>query len=125
VLREVSAAGRWVGNVFAVLSREELKKKMESGKDFLLVDVRPKERYEDGHLPKAFHLPLDEIEERAERELKKDQEIVLYCSSSRCRKSRKGAETLSRMGFRRIGVYLGGIRDWKAGGFPIEGEKGD
>src|SRR5260370_16773197 len=49
----------------------------------LLLDVRPAEEYQSGHLPQATSLPLAELEQRL-ADLPRDQEIVAYCRGPYC-----------------------------------------
>jgi len=56
----------------------ELKKKLETSKKVVVVDVRePKEIAEDGAIPGAIHIPMGQIEKRM-GELPKNAEIVFY-----------------------------------------------
>ena len=56
----------------------ELKKKLETNKKLVVVDVRePKEIKEGGAIPGAIHIPMDQIEKRI-GELPKNAEIVFY-----------------------------------------------
>jgi rhodanese-related sulfurtransferase len=56
----------------------ELKKKLETSKNFVLVDVRePSEIKEGGAIPGAIHIPMNQVAKRM-RELPKNAEIVLY-----------------------------------------------
>ena len=50
---------------------------MASG-DAVVLDVRPADEYDGGHLPGAVHIPLDELGQRLS-ELPRDREIVAYC----------------------------------------------
>jgi rhodanese-related sulfurtransferase len=69
--------------VTATIGREELKAKIDSGGDVVLVETLDPEYYEDAHLPGAVNLPLDRIGQLApEILLDKDAEIVVYCMSS-------------------------------------------
>ena len=40
-----------------LISREELKAKLDRGDDFVLVEALPPPHYREGHLPKAINLP--------------------------------------------------------------------
>jgi rhodanese-related sulfurtransferase len=56
----------------------ELKKKLETSKNFVLVDVRePSEIKEGGAIPGAIHIPMNQIGKRMQ-ELPKNAEIVFY-----------------------------------------------
>ena len=62
------------------LTRDELKRKMDRGDDFVLVETLPAFMYDQRHLPGAINLPPDEVQQRAADVLPdKDAEIVVYC----------------------------------------------
>ncbi len=65
-----------------VVSREELKKKIDSKAKFLLVETLAPERFGQGHLPGAINLPPDQVKQLAAQVLpEKSAEIIVYCSS--------------------------------------------
>jgi len=56
----------------------ELKKKIDSNKKPVIVDVRePKEVKESGAIPGAIHIPMNQLERRMS-ELPKNADIVFY-----------------------------------------------
>jgi len=61
------------------ISLEELKQRLDAGADLVVVDVRSKEEFDQGHIPGAVSIPYAEIEARY-RELPGDKEIVTYCA---------------------------------------------
>ena len=64
------------------VSREELKRKMDGGESFVLVETLQAVAYQHGHLPGAVNLPPDRVRELAPRLLPdKSAEIIVYCSS--------------------------------------------
>ena len=66
----------------ATISRDELKRKLDSGEDFLLVETLSPMAYEAQHLPRAINLPPEQLEALAPGLLPdKNAEIVVYCSS--------------------------------------------
>jgi len=44
-----------------------------------LVDVLPREEYEDEHLPKAINIPLKELDRERIANLKRDAPVIVYC----------------------------------------------
>jgi rhodanese-related sulfurtransferase/rubrerythrin len=99
------------GEVKAVLDKD---KKGE----FLLLDVRQPEEYEDGHIPGAILIPLGELEARQE-ELERDKKIVAYCRSGH--RSMAAAIALCGLGFKDVHHMEGGILNWRyetIGGLP-------
>ena len=99
------------GQVKAVLQRD---KKGE----FLLLDVRQPEEYEDGHIPGATLTPLGDLEARQE-ELERDRKIITYCRSGH--RSMAAAIALCGLGFKDVHHLEGGILNWRyetIGGLP-------
>jgi rhodanese-related sulfurtransferase len=95
------------------ISVEQAYQKYEQGVFFL--DVRTQEEWEEFHAPNSTHIPLDELEERV-GELAKDQEIVVVCRSGN--RSQDGRDILREAGFEPVSSMAGGLRDWKAAGYP-------
>ena len=77
---------------------------------YIILDVRTKEEFDQGHIPGAILIPNTEIEARAEEKLTdKDQLILVYCRSGR--RSKLAAEILVELGYTNIKEF-GGIIDW-------------
>jgi rhodanese-related sulfurtransferase/DNA-binding transcriptional ArsR family regulator len=86
--------------------------------EVVVVDVRPTEEYEAGHLPGAVSIPLDELEDRL-RELPLDRPIVAYCRGEYCLRARQAVELLRERGF--LASYVDeGVRELAAAGLTIE-----
>lgn len=66
--------------------------------DVCLLDVRPREEYEAGHLAGALSMPLEELEERLE-ELPEDKIIVTYCRGTFCTYADEAVRLLRDSGF--------------------------
>ena len=105
------------------ITRDALKRMIDKNEDFILVDVLSLESYEKEHIPGSINIPLADIKNKAERLLKKDKEIVVYCGSSQCTMSSQAAEELARLGYKEVYDYEGGLQDWKDAGFSIESSK--
>jgi rhodanese-related sulfurtransferase len=66
----------------ATIEREELKRRMDAGGEFLLVETLAPVAYAHEHLPGAINLPPDRVRELAPQLLPdKSAEIIVYCSS--------------------------------------------
>jgi len=61
------------------LSPEEVKERLDSGADVVIVDVRSKEDFDEAHIKGAISIPLSEVEARY-AELLRDKEIIVYCA---------------------------------------------
>lgn len=83
-----------------------------------VLDVRPVEEYNAGHIPGALSLPLKELQLRL-LDLPRDQEIVAYCRGPYCVLSIQAVEILRAKGFQAVRLEEG-IQDLRAMGFPIE-----
>ncbi|MEW5994258.1 MAG: metalloregulator ArsR/SmtB family transcription factor [Candidatus Zixiibacteriota bacterium] len=99
------------------VDRDALVSRVRSG-DVTLLDVRPSEEFEAGHIPGAVSVPLGEIESRL-ADLPHDREIVAYCRGPYCVLAVKAAEVLRAQGFVAIRMEEG-VPDWRARGLPVE-----
>jgi len=79
------------------LDRELLSARVRDG-EVTLLDVRPREEYEAGHIPGDFSVPLSELEARL-AELPRDREVVAYCRGPYCVLALKAVEVLRAEGF--------------------------
>jgi rhodanese-related sulfurtransferase len=93
---------------------------MDSGQSgFVLVDSRGGAARAQGHIPGSVHLPTDEIEERALRELDPTVPVVTYCWGPACNGATRAALALARLGFS-VKEMIGGIEYWIREGFPVQ-----
>lgn len=103
------------------ITRQELMDMISKGEKFKLVDVLSKESFEKEHIKGAISIPVDEIEKKASKLLKKAEKIVVYCASFDCQASTHAAQRLSAMGYKNVLDYKGGLKDYKEASFPLEG----
>jgi rhodanese-related sulfurtransferase len=87
--------------------------------DAVLLDVRETKEYEGGRLPNALHIPVSQLEGRA-NELAKltSRPVVAYCATGN--RSRSVGAALTRIGFKDVYNLHGGYRAWKDAGLPVE-----
>jgi rhodanese-related sulfurtransferase/predicted transcriptional regulator len=96
-LAEVERAARdYLGEDVEVIGREELRERLERG-DAILVDVRPQEEYEAGHIEGARSIPIEELDQRL-AELPADREIVAYCRGPFCAFAHEAVRRLTTAG---------------------------
>ena len=96
--------------VYMNITAEEAKVLMDSTEDYIILDVRTQEEYDQGHIPGAILIPDTKIKTKAEEVLTdKDQLILVYCRSGR--RSKLAAEALVELGYTNIKEF-GGIIDW-------------
>ena len=93
------------------ISGEQAKNIMDTETDYIIIDARTQEEFEEGHIEGAILIPEYEIGERAEKELSdKDQLILVYCRSGR--RSKIASQALADLGYTNVKEF-GGIIDWQ------------
>jgi rhodanese-related sulfurtransferase len=98
------------------IDREALLRRAAQG-EVTVLDVRPAEEYEAGHIPGAVSVPLNELEGLLER-LPRDQEIVAYCRGPYCLFAVEAVEILRAHGYRAMRLD-DSLSDWRARGLPV------
>lgn len=82
-LAEVKRAARdYLGDDVDAINRDELVARLRD-RDVVLIDVRPAEEFEAGHIDGARSIPFNELEARL-AELPADREVVAYCRGPFC-----------------------------------------
>jgi rhodanese-related sulfurtransferase/DNA-binding HxlR family transcriptional regulator len=97
-------------------SRTELLDRLRAGAAAVL-DVRPEDEFQQGHLPGALNIPLAQLERRL-AELPPDREIVAYCRGPWCVLSFEAVAALRQRGFQARRLE-DGFPEWKVAGLPI------
>ena len=96
-LAEVERAARdYLGEEVDAIGRDELIARLRKG-DVVLVDVRPVEEFEAGHIKGARSIPIDELEDRL-AELPADREVVAYCRGPFCAYAHDAVRSLRASG---------------------------
>jgi len=102
-------------------------RQMIQNRKVILLDVRSKDIYDNGHLPGALSFPLVDFDEVLPRLLdlvKKDSAILVYCSGFECTDSHTFAAQLLALKFTLVQVYAGGFREWQEMGFDTKKNEG-
>ena len=125
-LRTNMSGGKTVAQMLAeatagvpFMSLAELKSRLESGSgEMLILDVRERDAYEEGHIPGAKLLPRGQLELRVNQDLPDPtRRIVACCEFGRI--STLATATLREMGFQRAVALDGGMKAWREAGYPI------
>ena len=101
-----------------LISREDLKAKLENEEALKLVCALREWAYQAMHIPGSIH--VDTLEKAADLLDKKDQ-IVVYCTNVHCPASISLYELLTHDGYDDVCRYAGGLEDWEAAGYPLAG----
>lgn len=94
-------------NNIVFISQAEAQRIIDTDRNAVLVDVRPRKEYKNGHLDHAICLPYEFMAENNVRERlpRKNQLILVYCRSGQ--KSVKAAARLQQLGYRNVRVVTG------------------
>jgi rhodanese-related sulfurtransferase len=96
-LAEVERAARdYLGPAVETIDSEELAARLHRGQA-ILIDVRPAEEFNAGHIDGARSIPLDELEQRL-ADLPTDREIVAYCRGPFCAYAHEAVRRLHTAG---------------------------
>ena len=92
------------------VSMDEIKETMNENTDYIILDARTIEEYNEGHIPNAICIPNETIDESVTSKLpRKDQLILIYCRSGN--RSKQAATKLANLGYTNL-VEFGGVIDW-------------
>jgi rhodanese-related sulfurtransferase/DNA-binding transcriptional ArsR family regulator len=111
------AAQRFLGTPQEAVSRSELMARVRAG-DAIVVDLRPADEFDAGHIAGALSIPLPELEARL-AELPADVEVVAYCRGPYCAMSPQAVALLERAG-RRARRLEDGYPEWRLAGLPVQ-----
>ena len=85
---------------------------MQSESNYIIIDARTQEEFDQGHIENAILIPEYEIDQKAPNLLPdKEQLILVYCRSGR--RSKIAAEALVNLGYTNVKEF-GGIIDWES-----------
>lgn len=94
-----------------LLSQSEFKKAIQAN-DILLIDVRTKEEFIEGHISNALNIDYNGANfEQEIAKLDKTKAVYLYCHSGR--RSANAASKLNELGFKKVFDLEGGFSNWK------------
>ena len=92
------------------VSMEEELELMEADSDYILLDVRRDDEFEEGHIPGAINIPNESIGTEEIAELPdKNQTIYVYCRSGN--RSKQASQKLVDLGYTDV-IEFGGIIDY-------------
>ncbi len=102
-----------------LISRDELKAKLDSGDEFKLVMTLSEWAFRAKHIPGSLNV---DNPTKVTEYLDPSDEIVIYCSDENCPASKFAFHQLTTNGFENVRRYAGGIAEWEEAGLPLEGE---
>ncbi len=102
---------------FEPISVEEVRKGIDRD-EIVLIDARPEDEYQAGHLPEAVSLPIDVLASRLD-ELPIGKLMVAYCRGPYCADADEALILLSAYGYP-VKRLEEGIAEWRQAGYPLE-----
>ena len=101
------------------ISAAQLADRIQEGSPPLVLGIRTREEFAQGHIPGAINIPHDELPTRlAELPIAKSEEIVVHCQSGRRAQLAEG--TLRGSGYSNVRDLAGHWQGWRAAGLPTE-----
>lgn len=92
------------------VSMNEIQKIMDKEINYIILDVRTIEEYNEGHIPNAICIPNEAIDKNVYEKLSdKNQLLLIYCRSGN--RSKQATKKLSELGYTNL-IEFGGIIDW-------------
>jgi rhodanese-related sulfurtransferase len=96
----------------------ELKARLDSGEQLVVIDVREPNEWARGVIPGANPVPRGVLEGTVDGRLPLDATVVLYCAAGG--RSALAARSLREMGFGKVENLEGGFDAWAGAGLPVE-----
>jgi phage shock protein E len=98
------------------ISPQDASAKLNS-REAVIVDVRDKDEWDEGHIPGAMHMSRGTIELDIEEKVP-DPNAVVICHCGGGGRSALAADSLQKMGYKNVRSMAGGLKAWKAAGLP-------
>lgn len=99
------------------IEKDELLKRAKKGA-VTVIDVRPEQEFNAGHVPHAINIPFSKLEDRL-KNLPKDKEVIAYCRGPYCVLSFDAVKQLRARGYKARRLE-DGFPEWKLEGLPVE-----
>lgn len=87
-------------------------------KDFVLLDVRGQQLFEQGHIKSAISLPHSRINNKNLEEFSQETLFIVYCAGPHCNATEKAAIRLAKLE-RPVKKMIGGVTGWIDEGFSL------
>ena len=94
----------------------------------IMIDARPNDDYEKGHIRGARSLPWHEVDQRfveVTKDISVDTPIITYCDGETCELSHNLANFLLDLGFTNVRILVNGWTKWQNADLPIDKEDAD
>jgi len=99
----------------AEISPQDAVAKLKSG-EAVIVDVRDKDEWDEGHIPGAMHMSRGMLELNIEEKVP-DLNAMIICHCGGGGRGALATESLQKKGYKNVRNMAGGFKAWKAAGF--------
>ena len=96
------------------ITQEKLKEMMDNKEDFVLVNVLPRESFDQKHIPGSISIPVGENFDKDAKDKipKKDSKVIVYCANFDCQASPNAGKQLEELGYSDVSDYEGGLAEF-------------
>lgn len=108
-------------NKIALITADDLKQTIENNPELIIINVLDEKFYQDCHIKGSINIPFDQLLEKTSS-WDKEKDVVVYCATATCSKSKKAYLLLQDLGFFNLHEYAGGIQEWLQRGFETSGD---
>ena len=98
------------------VSPQDADAKLKSG-EAVIVDVRDKDEWDEGHIPGAMHMSRGTIELDIEEKVPGSNTMII-CHCGAGGRGALATESLQKMGYKNVRNMAGGFKAWKGAGLP-------
>ena len=104
--------------VIKEVSIDDVKKMIDAKENIIILDVREKNEFEDGHIPGAINLPRGVLEFKIAMTIPdKNARIIVYCAIDL--RGPLATRTMNELGYKNAVNIVGGLKPWKEAGYPL------
>lgn len=101
------------------ISVGEVKKMIDADKTIVILDVRDRDEFETGHIPRAINISRGMLEFKVNLTIpEKNALIIVYCGIDL--RGPLATKTLNDLGYRNAVNMIGGLKSWKEAGYPLQ-----
>ncbi len=96
----------------------DVRKMLDAKESVILLDVRDKHEFDEGHIPGAVNISRGSLEFKVGLQIAdKNARIIVYCGTDR--RSPLATRTLNDLGYMNAVNMVGGLTAWKEAGYPV------
>lgn len=107
-------------NKIALISAENLRDVIDRNPELIVINVLAEPYFADCHIKGSINIPLERLLEKT-ASWDKEKDIVVYCATPACNKSKNAYFLLQDLGFQNLHEYIGGMQEWLKKGFETAG----